>query len=298
MQASSTPAMPVQQAKPVIIHTVSELREWVQAQRKKGKKIGFVPTMGALHSGHLSLVELAGQNADTVITSIFVNPTQFAPHEDFDSYPRTLEDDVEKLSQTPCECVFAPNVDEMYPQGFATSINFDAPITATMEGAARPGFFNGVAIIVSKLLLQVLADVAVFGEKDYQQLQMVKQLVRDLNIPTQIIGAPIIRDDKGLAQSSRNAYLNEEQYNTACSLNVILAKTCTELQQGADVAGTIAKAKEQILAAGFESIDYLDLRDANSLVEFTSDKVETTGQLRLITTARIDGIRLLDNMAV
>lgn len=298
MQASPTPAMPAQQAKPVIIHTVSELREWVKAQREQGKTIGFVPTMGALHSGHLSLVKIAGQNADSVITSIFVNPTQFAPHEDFDSYPRTLDSDVEKLSETDCECVFAPNVEEMYPQGFATSINFDAPITATMEGAARPGFFNGVAIIVSKLLLQVLADIAVFGEKDYQQLQMVKQLVRDLNIPTQIIGAPIIRDENGLAQSSRNAYLNETQYNTACQLNVILTKTCAALQQGADVKQTIEQAKEQILAAGFDSIDYLDLRNATSLVEFTDDKIDTAGELRLISTARIDGIRLLDNMAV
>lgn len=295
MSVHSGPKIPMQ-----LMNTVSELRDWVKTQRQKQLTIGFVPTMGALHQGHLSLIERASQNADVVVVSIFVNPNQFAPNEDFDSYPRELEEDIQKLTQTKCVCVFAPAANEIYPEGFATSISLDAPITKDMEGAARPGFFDGVAIVVVKLLMQVMADIAVFGEKDYQQLQMVRQLAKDLDIPTEIVGAPIIRDENGLALSSRNSYLSKAQYTTACQLNKILAQAITSLKKGDEVEATLDMARQMIMAAGFDKLDYLELRHAETLEEIKIDKLgpANLGKLRLLATARIGDTRLLDNMAI
>lgn len=283
---------------PAVVHTVDELRTLVNAARKDGKTIGFVPTMGALHDGHLSLIGRAQEHADFTVSSIFVNPEQFAPHEDFDTYPRTLDQDVEKLASLGCNVVFAPSVQEIYPEGFGTKIHIQSSVIEDMEHTCRPGFFDGVAIIVCKLLLQVMADIAVFGEKDYQQLQLIRRMTTDLNIPTQIIGAPIVRDPEGLALSSRNQYLSKEQYTIAIQLNRILFQCAENIQNGEDIQTSIEQAKLMILASGFEAIDYLELRDATTLLPVGLKTIEPSmkNTLRLLIVARIGGIRLLDNI--
>ena len=277
-----------------VARSIADLRATIAGWRKEGLSVGLVPTMGALHEGHLSLVDLVKTRADKAIVSIFVNPTQFAPHEDLDAYPRTEAADAEKLAGRG-DLIFAPTPDEMYPQGFSTTVSVSG-VTAPLEGEARPTHFAGVATIVSKLLLQALPDVAAFGEKDWQQLQVIRRMVADLNIPVEILGGAILREADGLAMSSRNVYLSPEERKAAGKLNVILRETAAEVAKGALIADATTKGIERIRALGFDNVDYLEVRHAASLESFASGKAE--GDARILVAARIGRTRLIDNMPV
>ncbi|MGC9954974.1 MAG: pantoate--beta-alanine ligase [Rhizomicrobium sp.] len=279
---------------PQIVNTIGLLRARLAAARRDGARIGLVPTMGALHEGHLSLVHKTQKHADKVVVSIFVNPTQFAPHEDFDSYPRTLDADAAKLAAAGgTDLIFAPSVGEMYPQGFATRIEVGGP-SRGLETDFRPHFFAGVATVVAKLLLAVMPDAATFGEKDYQQLLVVRQLAADLGLPTTIIGAPIIREADGLAMSSRNAYLKPDERRIAGQLNVVLKRVTADLRAGTPVAAAEEAGKRALLESGFASVDYVAVRDAATLAPLES----LTRPARLLAAAKVGETRLIDNMAV
>ena len=269
---------------------VADLGATLAAWRTEG--IALVPTMGALHDGHLSLVKAARARAARVVVSIFVNPAQFAPHEDFASYPRTLEADREKLGDA-ADLIFAPDVAEMYPDGFATTVSVKGPAMG-LETDFRPHFFDGVATVVAKLLIAVQPDVALFGEKDYQQLLVVRRMAHDLGLPTEIVGAPIIREADGLALSSRNAYLSAQERIVAGRLNLLLKETIARLRGGQSVAEAETSATAALRAAGFDSIDYVALRDAETLAPVTS----LENPARLLAAAKIGRTRLIDNMAV
>jgi pantoate--beta-alanine ligase len=277
-----------------IVSTIAELRSAIAALKHASAgsgRIGMVPTMGALHAGHVSLVNAAKAQCDHVVVSIFVNPTQFAPHEDFDAYPRTLDADLARLGDA-AALVFAPTAREMYPQGFATTISVGGP-SAGLETDFRPHFFAGVATVVAKLLLAALPDIAVFGEKDYQQLQVVRQLARDLVLPTRIIGAATLRETDGLAMSSRNAYLSPDERKIAARLNAILRDAARQAERG-DLRAAEAAAESALKAAGFDSVDYVAIRDAESLSVI--DALERPA--RILAAAKIGKTRLIDNMAV
>jgi len=275
---------------PKVVTTVAGLREALAERKAAGKsRVGLVPTMGALHAGHLALVRGARSHSDTVVVSIFVNPTQFAPHEDFDAYPRTLEADMEKL-EGGADIVFAPKVTEMYPHGHATTISVAGP-SAGLETDFRPHFFAGVATVVAKLLIAALPDIALFGEKDYQQLLVVKRLVRDLGLPVEIIGVPTLREADGLAMSSRNAYLNPDERKIAGALNVILKNATAQARHG-DLRAAEASAIEALWAAGFSHVDYVAIRDAETL-----DHISTLEHpARILVAAKVGKTRLIDNM--
>jgi pantoate--beta-alanine ligase len=278
---------------PTIVHTIKDLRAAIADWRRGGARVGLVPTMGALHEGHLSLVRTTQSRADKVVASIFVNPTQFAPHEDFDRYPRTLESDAAKLGGVGLDLVFAPTVSEMYPEGFATGLEVSGP-SAGLETDFRPHFFGGVATVVAKLLIAALPDLAIFGEKDYQQLLVVRRLTVDLGLPIEIVGAPIIRETDGLAMSSRNAYLRPEERKVAGRLNVILRDTITRLKHGDPIAVAEQFACSDLLEAGFSTVDYVAIRDAATL-----DKIATLDRpARILAAAKVGATRLIDNMAV
>ncbi|GGE83173.1 pantoate--beta-alanine ligase [Stappia taiwanensis] len=277
-------------------HTsLSEIRDAVATARGQGQRIALVPTMGALHEGHLSLVRKAQDNADHVIVSIFVNPTQFAPTEDFASYPRDAEADIRALAGLGVESVFLPVQEEMYPAGFATGITIGGPATG-LESDSRPHFFNGVALVVTKLLLACQPDIAVFGEKDYQQLCVIRQLVRDLNIPVTILAAPTVREADGLAMSSRNRYLDEDARRRAALLPEVLRDTLQALSEcaGADrqEEALLRKSIARLTEGGFR-VEYLSLRDAETLAPPTDD----SRRLRLLVAAWLEKTRLIDNMA-
>ena len=278
-----------------VVRTVAALRARVRAWRAAGERVGFAPTMGALHEGHLSLVRLAREHADRVVVSVFVNPTQFGPNEDFDAYPRSEARDAELLAGVGCDLLFAPGVAEMYPPGFSTTVTV-AGVTEPLDGAARPGHFSGVATVVSKLLNQCGADVAVFGEKDYQQLQVIRRMVRDLDLPVEIVGAPTARADDGLALSSRNAYLTPAEREVAPVLARTLQAACARLRAGAPVAETEAEAVAALAAAGFGPIDYVEIRAAEDLARPGPGPV--TAPARILAAARLGKTRLIDNLAV
>lgn len=250
--------------------------------------------MGALHAGHLSLVELAQRRADRVIVSIFVNPTQFAPHEDLETYPRTFAADRAALARTKADAIWAPSVATMYPTGFATRIVPEGPAKAGLEDAFRPHFFAGVATVVAKLLIQCEPDIAMFGEKDYQQLKVVTQLARDLGLKTRIVGAPILREPDGLALSSRNRYLTPKERAAAPVLYRVLAACAHGIASGSPPAGVLKQGRRTITRAGF-ALDYLEARHAETLAPVTSAKREP---IRLLVAARIGRTRLIDNVAV
>jgi pantoate--beta-alanine ligase len=277
-----------------VARSVADLRAQVKDWRKDGLSIGLVPTMGALHDGHLSLVDLVKTKADRAIVSIFVNPTQFAPHEDLAAYPRTEAADAEKLSGRG-DLIFAPTVSEMYPDGFSTTVSV-AGVTAPLEGEARPTHFAGVATIVSKLLLQALPDIAAFGEKDWQQLQVIRRMVADLDIPVEILGGPILRERDGLAMSSRNVYLSATERQAAGRLNIILRETAAQVADGALISKATEDGARRILALGFDHVDYLEVRHAATLEAFASGRVETGA--RILVAAKIGSTRLIDNMPV
>ncbi|MEM9211099.1 MAG: pantoate--beta-alanine ligase [Pseudomonadota bacterium] len=279
---------------PDVVRDIAALREVVRDWRRDGHRIGLVPTMGALHEGHLSLLSHAFVSCSKVITTIFVNPTQFGAHEDLDAYPRDEARDLDMIAEAGGQLVFIPSVETMYPTEFSTRVEVDG-LTDVMDGAARPGHFNGVTQIVSKLLNQAQADVAVFGEKDWQQLAIIRRMVSDLDVPTDIQGAPTVRDAFGLALSSRNAYLSPDELSIARRLNVVLKKAAYDIA-ASDYPTDICKtATDDILTLGFQSVDYLECRDAVNLS--LVDKLHKRSA-RLFVAAKIGRARLIDNVAV
>lgn len=278
---------------PQTVHHIDALREHVGCWRRSGQSIAMVPTMGALHAGHLALVQAARESADRIIVTIFVNPGQFAEGEDLDLYPRSEAGDLKKLQPCDPDIVFAPPALEIYPDGFDATVTVGGP-SAGLESKARPHFFAGVATVVTKLLLAGLPDFATFGEKDYQQLLVVKKLVRDLNIPTAIIACPTIREPDGLALSSRNAYLSADERAAAPLLFETLSKIATQIGAGAAIDDVLTQAGNYLESAGFE-IDYLTVRDARTL-ELVNDPA--AGPLRALAAARLGATRLIDNVAV
>jgi len=278
-------------ALPAIATTVADLRRALAPLRKDG--IALVPTMGALHEGHLALVAAAKQRTPHVAVSIFVNPTQFAPHEDFNSYPRALEADREKLARAEASLIFAPFAREMYPEGFATTVSLKGPAMG-METDFRPHFFDGVATIVAKLLIAVAPDYVLFGEKDYQQLLVIRRMVQDLNLPVEIIAVPIAREADGLAMSSRNAYLTQADRQVAAQMNRVMRDVIARIARGTGIVEAQAYGAAALKEAGFDSVDYVAVRDAQSLSPLTALQAPA----RLLIAARIGKTRLIDNMAV
>jgi pantoate--beta-alanine ligase len=276
------------------LETAAELRERVAAWRRDGARVGFVPTMGNLHAGHYSLVSIARANADRIVASVFVNPTQFGPREDFASYPRTLESDRAGLQAHGCDLLFAPGVEEVYPFGVDASARVDVPIvSATLEGALRPGHFTGVATVVTKLLNLVQPDIAVFGQKDYQQLLLIQRLVRDLALPIRIIAAPTMRESNGLAMSSRNQYLSADERHRAGNIYQTLIRMCQAVRAGkprADIEGDAARSLE---GEGL-AVDYAVIRRREDLSEPLPG--QTAGLIALIA-AKLGRARLIDNLS-
>jgi pantoate--beta-alanine ligase len=280
--------------RPRVASKVPALRRAIGTLRRGGASVALVPTMGALHDGHIALVRLAKRRARRVVVSIFVNPTQFAPNEDFASYPRHLSRDLAALTRAGVDLVWAPDVEVMYPDGFATRIVPEGPAKAGLEDAFRPHFFGGVATVVAKLLMQCAPDVAIFGEKDYQQLQVIARLAADLNLPVKIVGAPIVREPSGLAMSSRNAYLTDAQRGVAATLHRVLTDCARRIAAREQIVRVLDEGAAEIESVGF-TLDYLEARNADSLA-----KVETLkdGPLRLLVAARLGVTRLIDNVAV
>jgi len=276
-----------------IARTVSDLRTHVSKWRLAGEVIGLVPTMGALHAGHLSLIKIARTRCDRVVATIFVNPRQFLPHEDYESYPRTEKDDIDKLIGEGADLLFSPINSEMYQPDAATSVTV-SNLTNCLCGTTRPGFFDGVATVVTKLLLQTLPNVAVFGEKDYQQLLVIKRLTTDLDIPVEIIGGPTIRESDGLAVSSRNIYLKSQARRVAPNLFRILTTAAEAIASGDDLSHALLKAKYELQASGFTNIDYLDARNSKTLVQLSDG--DTTG--RIFASVWLDTVRLIDNVLI
>ena len=276
-----------------VLRTVAELRAQIASWRAAGGTVGLVPTMGALHKGHLELVRLAKARCRHVVVSIFVNPAQFAPHEDFDRYPRDEAGDLAKLASVGCDLVWSPERTEMYPEGFATRI-VPAGVAEGLESDFRPHFFGGVATVCCKLFIQVAPDVAVFGEKDYQQLCVVRQVVRDLNLPLEIAGLPTVREADGLAMSSRNAYLSPEQRQAAPAIYRVISKIAEAAAQGGIVAAAVAEGYAALAAAGFKA-DYLEVRDAETLVRPEPGSLRP---LRVLAAAWLGKTRLIDNIGV
>lgn len=278
--------------------TLEVLRSAVDLLRGKGKRLALVPTMGALHEGHLTLVREARKRADAVAVSIFVNPKQFGPNEDLDAYPRRMATDAALLEGEGVELLWAPDVGAMYPAGFATNVSVGG-VSDGLCGAARPGHFDGVATVVCKLFNQVRPDVALFGEKDWQQLAVIRRMARDLDLVLPhvdaIIGVPTVREADGLALSSRNQYLSPEARAQAAALPKAMRQGIEALLSGSAVAPTLAAIEAHLLQAGFESIDYVTLADAESLMPIEATEPRPA---RLLVAARIGGTRLIDNMAV
>lgn len=278
-----------------VVRTHADLRAQVQAARASGSRVALAPTMGALHKGHLSLITLAAARAEFVIASVFVNPTQFAPGEDFLAYPRDEGRDVALLATAGCHLVYAPPVQAIYPPGFNTTVSV-AGVSGPLEGAVRPSHFSGVATVVTKLLIQVTPDVAVFGEKDYQQLQVVRRLALDLGLPVEIIAAPIVRDPDGLALSSRNAYLSDAQRQVAPALYRALQHAVSQLASGVAVSDVEAEAGANLIAAGFDAVDYFEVRGPCELERLGPGPLAGVG--RILAAARLGPTRLIDNIAV
>ena len=279
-------------SRPEVVDSVAALRAQVSDWRRDGLRVAMVPTMGALHEGHLSLIRIAREKAERCVVSIFVNPAQFAPSEDLDKYPRQLARDLDLLATVKADLAFTPTVGAMYPSGFATRISVGGP-SAGLESDFRPTFFEGVATVVAKLFLQATPDCAVFGEKDYQQLCVVRQLCRDLDLPVEIIGAPTIRDAHGLAMSSRNAYLDEAELAVARQLNVILHKAAAALAAGAHQDDATGEASRALIAAGFQKIDYVEARESLTLAPWRRDRAG-----RLLAAAWLGKTRLIDNVEI
>ena len=276
-----------------VIESVAGLREAVAAWRAEGLTVALVPTMGALHEGHMALVRAARAGAGRTVVSLFVNPAQFAPSEDFSLYPRNPADDLATLAEAGVEAAFMPPVEAIYPPGFATSVRVEG-VTAGLESAARPHFFTGVATVVTKLLLQCLPDAAYFGEKDYQQLATVRRLVADLDIPCRIEAVPTVRAADGLALSSRNAYLSVEERRTAPALFRVLSGMAAALAEGAPAAGEVTRGADALAEAGFAPVDYVAVCDAETLAPVARVRAPA----RVLAAAWLGKTRLIDNVPV
>ena len=279
---------------PMTVRTVPALRSALEVLRARKATIALVPTMGALHEGHVSLIRLARRRAAKVVVSIFVNPTQFAPSEDFNSYPRTWKADVARLAAENVDLIWNPGVKTMYPDGFATKILTEGPAVAGLEDRFRPHFFGGVTTVVGKLFTQVRPDVAVFGEKDFQQLRVVTRMASDLDLNVKVIGSRTVRERDGLAMSSRNVFLSPEQRRAAPMLYRAMKQSAARLRAGDDVGTAIAAGAELIVGAGF-TLDYFEARHADTLAPATSVEDEP---LRILVAAKIGNTRLIDNVAV
>jgi pantoate--beta-alanine ligase len=279
---------------PLIVRTVPALRRALDGITAKKATTALVPTMGALHDGHVSLVRLAKRRATKVIVSIFVNPTQFAPTEDFGSYPRAWKADVAKLAAEGVDLIWNPEVKTMYPDGFATKILTEGPATAGLEDRFRPHFFGGVTTVVGKLFTQVRPNFAIFGEKDFQQLRVVSRMARDLDLGVKVIGSKTVRERDGLAMSSRNVYLSSEERRAAPELYRAMKESARRLRAGDDVAAAMAGGAELIVDAGF-TLDYFEARHAETLAPIASVK---DGPMRILLAAKIGKTRLIDNFAV
>jgi pantoate--beta-alanine ligase len=279
---------------PTIVRTLPPLRRALDALRARKATVALVPTMGALHDGHVSLVRLARRRAEKVVVSIFVNPAQFAPTEDFSAYPRTWKADVARLAAEGVDLIWNPDVKTMYPAGFATKILTEGPATAGLEDRFRPHFFAGVATVVGKLFTQCRPDVALFGEKDFQQLRVVKQMARDLDLGVRVIGGQTVRERDGLAMSSRNVYLSPGERRAAPALYRTMKETAKRLRGGDDLGTAMAGGAELIAAADF-ALDYFEARHAQTLAPAQSIK---DGPIRLLVAAKIGNTRLIDNVAV
>ena len=276
-----------------IIRDPDALSAALKALKAGGKSLGLVPTMGALHAGHLALVEEARKRADAVAVSIFVNPTQFNDPGDLARYPRQEEQDAAMLANSGCDLLWLPTAPQLYPDGFATTVHVSG-VSERWEGEHRPGHFDGVATVVAKLLVAVAPDVAVFGEKDFQQLAVIRRLVADLGLPVDIVGVPTVREADGLALSSRNALLGRDERKLAAALPKALGDAAKRIAAGEAIGGVLAAAKQALVESGFLKIDYLALVDAATLEPL--DKA--VGDMRLIAAATIGGVRLIDNVSV
>lgn len=276
-----------------IVRTLAELREMTRGWQRAEETIGVVPTMGALHDGHLSLVARAKEMSDRVIVTIFVNPKQFNNPEDLENYPRTEHEDARKLERFAVDAIYVPDGPQMYPDGFATNISVDG-LTNVLCGAHRPGHFDGVATVVTKLFTQTSADLAFFGEKDFQQLQVVRRLARDLDLGVEVVGCPTIREIDGLAMSSRNLLLSDQARSRAAALNEVMEEMAEALGRGAQIADLLPDGQARLAAAGFGEIDYLEMRTNDTL-----SQVEQANQpARLFAAAWMAGVRLIDNVDV
>ncbi len=287
---SATPKL----RRPRVVHNLPALNRTLALWRSHRDTIALVPTMGALHAGHISLVKLAGRRADRVVVSIFLNPTQFAPHEDFTNYPRILRRDISQLTAVKTDLVWSPSVETMYRSGFATRVVPEGPAMVGLEDAFRPHFFSGVATVVAKLFIQCRPDIAVFGEKDYQQLKVVTQLARDLDLNTRVVSAPTIRERDGLALSSRNAYLSTQERTAAPVLYRVLSDCARSIAAGGPINRVLEDGRAAIAGAGF-ALDYLEARHADTLAPISARR---EGPIRLLVAARLGKTRLIDNVAV
>ena len=280
--------------RPTIVRTLPVLRRAVEPYGTAGERLALVPTMGALHLGHLTLVREAKKRARRVVVSIFVNPTQFAPHEDYGSYPRRLETDIAALAEAKVDLVWAPSPEVMYPEGFATKLAPEGAAKAGLEDKFRPHFFGGVATVVAKLFTQTMPDFALFGEKDYQQLRVVTQMAKDLDLPLKVIGVPTVREKDGLALSSRNVYLSAAERSVAPVLYRVLKASAARIKNGETIGQVLDVARIEIDLAGF-ALDYLEARHALTLAPIASPK---DGPIRLLVAAKIGKTRLIDNIGV
>jgi pantoate--beta-alanine ligase len=280
---------------PIVLDTINALRIWRNAERRAGKRVGLVPTMGALHQGHLSLVNGVREEAESVVASIFVNPTQFSPSEDFSKYPRAFDRDLELLGEVNCDAVFAPSVNEMYPEGFATAVNLAGPASVGLEDKFRPTHFTGVGTVVAKLLLQALPEVAIFGEKDFQQLTVIRRMVRDLNMSVDILGGPTVREPDGLAMSSRNVYLSTQEREKAVVIHQTLQEAAEAVRAGLPLHAIEQEAAGTLSELGF-IVDYVAIRDSATLAEPAAGA--DPASLRILVAAKLGTTRLIDNIAV
>ncbi|MEL6259290.1 MAG: pantoate--beta-alanine ligase [Pseudomonadota bacterium] len=280
-----------------VARSQNDLREHIAGWRRKGLRIGFVPTMGALHDGHLSLVRLAKKHADRVVGSIYVNPTQFAPGEDFEAYPRNEATDLANLATAGADLAYLPTDAEMYPSGSLTDVRVEQ-MSDLLDGGPRPHFFYGVTTIVARLFLHVAPDVAVFGEKDFQQLQIIRRMTRDLGFPIDIIGGPTFRDADGLAQSSRNAYLSDTDRHKAGALSAALHRARIRLRNGADIGPALSEACAFLTAAGWDQVDYVSLVKSDTLEHWPDDQPLNLKEARLLGAGWVGTTRLIDNVAL
>ena len=279
-----------------IIHDLSELRQVISSRKKAGQTVGFVPTMGALHEGHLSLVRAARKQCDCVVVSIFVNPTQFGPNEDYSKYPRTLEADCELLRNENVDFVFAPSAETVYPSGHETFIEVGS-VAEPLEGRSRPGHFRGVASVVLKLFNMVQPDAAFFGQKDYQQVQVIRKMIDDLNVPVELVVCPTVRESDGLAMSSRNQYLSPQEREDALVLSRCLAKATFRIcgEKDCDLTSLRKEMEQMILAVKNAKIDYISFADSDTLREIDSLDTKRPGKIVVLLAVRIGATRLIDN---